>query len=191
MARYTVRVELHKADEDDYEDLHDYMQEEGFRRYITDSKGKWRDEAWPDHTVTEQMRQPSAIVRIGLVAAPVLHVRGVRQDHMDVGLEQVEDRLPVAPGALHHRVRASFGDQPSGETLKLANDRAKLPDLRVGFVFCSAGHDTDHDELLANIDAGASLQNRFDHLLLQCEQAVGGWLGILFYGLRRAPVRCT
>jgi len=40
MARYTVRVELHEANQNDYEDLHDYMQQEGFRRYITDDKGK-------------------------------------------------------------------------------------------------------------------------------------------------------
>ncbi|MDQ2835712.1 MAG: hypothetical protein M3Y50_18605 [Acidobacteriota bacterium] len=79
----------------------------------------------------------------------------------------------------------SFGDKPSSETLKLAHDRAKLLDLRVGFVFCAADHDADHDELLADVDAGASLQNRFNHLLLQCGQAAGGELGILFYGLRR------
>ena len=36
MARYTVRVELHKADSDDYETLHECMEEEGFLRYITD-----------------------------------------------------------------------------------------------------------------------------------------------------------
>ena len=35
------------------------------------------------------------------------------------------------------------------------------------------------------VDAGASLQNRFDHLFLQCGQAAGSELGILFYGLRR------
>ena len=39
MARYTVRVELHKADSDDYETLHEYMEEEGFLRYITDGDG--------------------------------------------------------------------------------------------------------------------------------------------------------
>jgi hypothetical protein len=85
----------------------------------------------------------------------------------------------------HDGRTAPFSNQPSGETLKLANDRAELLDLRVGFVFRSAGHDADDNELLADIDAGASLQNRFDHLLLQCGQAAGGDLGILFYGLRR------
>ncbi|MGA7313803.1 MAG: hypothetical protein WBX22_07495 [Silvibacterium sp.] len=30
MAQYTVRVELHKANSDDYENLHEYMEHEGF-----------------------------------------------------------------------------------------------------------------------------------------------------------------
>ena len=40
MARYTVRVELHDAAGDDYDDLHAYMEQEGFLRYITDVNGK-------------------------------------------------------------------------------------------------------------------------------------------------------
>ena len=40
MARYTVRVELHNADNDDYESLHEYMEEEGFTRYIVDKDGE-------------------------------------------------------------------------------------------------------------------------------------------------------
>ncbi len=49
---------------------------------------------------------------------------------------------------------AFFSDQPISKSLKLTDDRAKLLDLRTGFVFCAAGHDADHDELLADIDAG-------------------------------------
>jgi hypothetical protein len=39
-ANYTVRVELHDADGDDYEELHGYMQQEGFARYIVDGETK-------------------------------------------------------------------------------------------------------------------------------------------------------
>lgn len=35
MASFTVRVELHDADWDDYERLHSYMEKEGFKRTIT------------------------------------------------------------------------------------------------------------------------------------------------------------
>jgi hypothetical protein len=39
MTRFTVRVELHYADEDDYETLHSAMQDEGFSRLITSGDG--------------------------------------------------------------------------------------------------------------------------------------------------------
>ena len=37
MAQFTVRVELHKANSDDYENLHEYMEHEGFVRYVVNS----------------------------------------------------------------------------------------------------------------------------------------------------------
>jgi hypothetical protein len=39
MARFTVRVELHQANWDDYETLHAAMEREGFSRLITSSDG--------------------------------------------------------------------------------------------------------------------------------------------------------
>jgi hypothetical protein len=37
VAQYTVRVELHKANSDDYENLHGYMEQEDFIRYVVNS----------------------------------------------------------------------------------------------------------------------------------------------------------
>ncbi|WP_426577690.1 type V toxin-antitoxin system endoribonuclease antitoxin GhoS [Xenorhabdus stockiae] len=37
MARFTVRVELHKADSDDYDTLHEKMKAKGFKKTISDS----------------------------------------------------------------------------------------------------------------------------------------------------------
>lgn len=39
MARFTTRVELHYADDDDYETLHAAMEDEGFYRTITSDDG--------------------------------------------------------------------------------------------------------------------------------------------------------
>lgn len=39
MARFTTRVELHKADEEDYETLHSSMEREGFSRSILSNDG--------------------------------------------------------------------------------------------------------------------------------------------------------
>jgi len=128
---------------------------------LADREG-W-DEAWPDHAVTEKVRQPAAIVRIGLVPAPVLHIGGVGEDHADVRLEQVEDRLPVAPRALHHGMGAALGNQPSGKPVEFANDGAELLDLGPWFLLGAAGHHADQHELLADIDAGTPLNHCFDH----------------------------
>ncbi|MBS0971889.1 hypothetical protein [Serratia rubidaea] len=40
MASFTVRVELHRADSEDYENLHEKMGEKGYSREITGSNGK-------------------------------------------------------------------------------------------------------------------------------------------------------
>lgn len=40
MARFTVRVELHGADEDDYDLLHERMERAGFSRQIEGGDGK-------------------------------------------------------------------------------------------------------------------------------------------------------
>lgn len=37
MAKFTTRVELHKANSDDYDTLHEEMENEGFTRTITDT----------------------------------------------------------------------------------------------------------------------------------------------------------
>jgi hypothetical protein len=39
MAQFTVRVELHRANQDDYDALHSAMEEEGFTRQIKSSDG--------------------------------------------------------------------------------------------------------------------------------------------------------
>ena len=39
MEKFTVRVELHKAESDDYEQLHEKMKSKGFSREITGSSG--------------------------------------------------------------------------------------------------------------------------------------------------------
>ena len=42
MSEFTTRVELHDASGDDYTNLHEAMQGEGFSRLIQGSKGKYR-----------------------------------------------------------------------------------------------------------------------------------------------------
>jgi hypothetical protein len=126
---------------------------------FADSEG--RDEAWRDHSVTEKMGQSAAVIRIGLVPVPVLHIGSVGKNHPDVCLKQIEDRLPLAPRTLHHGVGATPANQPGGKPVELTDDGAKLLDLRPWFVLGAAGHHADQHELLA-IDAGTPLNHCFD-----------------------------
>jgi len=41
MAKFTVRVELHRAREEDYECLHQAMEGQGFKRTISDNDGTY------------------------------------------------------------------------------------------------------------------------------------------------------
>jgi hypothetical protein len=41
MSSFTTRVELHSATHDDYNNLHAFMEAEGFSRLIRSSDGKW------------------------------------------------------------------------------------------------------------------------------------------------------
>jgi hypothetical protein len=42
MASFTVRVELHRASGDHYDELHDGMEKHGYSREITTDRGTWR-----------------------------------------------------------------------------------------------------------------------------------------------------
>lgn len=42
MTNFTVRIELHGADDDDYASLHEAMEEKGFFRWIEGSGSKYR-----------------------------------------------------------------------------------------------------------------------------------------------------
>jgi len=49
MARYTVRVELHDAERDDYDELHTAMEDEGFSREVTSDDGKTYHLPWAEY----------------------------------------------------------------------------------------------------------------------------------------------
>lgn len=50
MPKFTTRVELHGASEDDYETLHEAMEEAGFSRQITSSDGKTYYLPWAEYS---------------------------------------------------------------------------------------------------------------------------------------------
>lgn len=52
MAQFTVRIELHQAQWDDYETLHGAMERQGFSRQITSDTGNCYDMPWAEYNGT-------------------------------------------------------------------------------------------------------------------------------------------
>src|ERR1700722_8766202 len=120
--------------------------------------------------MSEQVSQPTAVVRMGFVTAPVLHIGSVGQDYSNMRLKQVEDRLPVAARTLHHGVTAALGYEPLSQSLQLADDGAEFLDLCVGLVSRSALHHADHNKLLPDVDSCTLLDDCLDHLILLADK---------------------
>lgn len=53
MARYIVRVELHGADSEDYDSLHEKMNGKGYSREIRDGKGAWFHLPTAEYTIVK------------------------------------------------------------------------------------------------------------------------------------------
>lgn len=61
MANFTVRIELHDADYQDYETLHAAMEQQGFARVITSDDGHTYHLPWAEYNATGNL--PSTQVR--------------------------------------------------------------------------------------------------------------------------------
>ena len=55
MANFTVRVELHDAQWNDYEQLHAAMQQKGFSRQITADDGKTYNMPWAEYNASANL----------------------------------------------------------------------------------------------------------------------------------------
>jgi len=55
MAQFTVRVELHQAQWDDYETLHSAMERQGFSRLIKADDGTTYQLPWAEYNVTANL----------------------------------------------------------------------------------------------------------------------------------------
>ncbi|MBH2810150.1 type V toxin-antitoxin system endoribonuclease antitoxin GhoS [Serratia liquefaciens] len=71
MASFTVRVELHKADSEDYENLHEKMKAKGYNREIVDSAGKKYKLPSAEYTATKNMTSSQVVNEVVEIAAKV------------------------------------------------------------------------------------------------------------------------
>ena len=89
-----------------------------------------RDERGPEHAALGELAQPDRVelVRFG-PAGDVLDVAGVDHPALDVVFEQVERRLPVRRGGLHHHQGHALADQPVPQFQQRRGQRGAGADL--------------------------------------------------------------
>ncbi len=83
------------------------------------------DEAAAQQPVAQQVGQPLGVLDVGLAPRHRLDVPRVDQQQRELLLQQVPDRLPVDPGALHRHVRAARLLQPGRQRQQLVGHRAE------------------------------------------------------------------
>jgi hypothetical protein len=74
-----------------------------------------RHKAGPDQPVLDQLGDPGRIGHVGLTPRDVVQVGRVQQPALDLALEQLPDRLPVAAGRLHSHPGHLEAGQPLGQ----------------------------------------------------------------------------
>ena len=119
-----------------------------------------RDVRAAQQPALEQLRQPGAVFRVGLVAAQRLGVRRVDHRHLlEVLLAQrVIHRLGVHPAGLHHHVGHAPLTQLAGHLLEHPVKRPVLQDLGLaGPRLIPRGPDRDLDHVLVHVDPGDAL----------------------------------
>ena len=79
--------------------------------------------------MAKQVRQPAAVVGIGLMATPVLDIIGVRQHDFHALLQNVKNWFPVRTSALHHGMTTPFPDEPVTKKLQFGDDRSEFSNL--------------------------------------------------------------
>ncbi len=95
-------------------------------REIAQVADRWRrNEACADKPVREKVRDPLAVLHVGLAARHRLDVVRIGQDYFEAALEQVEDRFPVHARGLHRHMRARRLCQPLVKPEQFAGRRAE------------------------------------------------------------------
>jgi hypothetical protein len=144
----------------------------------------WRHEAGAEHLPLDDLGQPDRIQLVGLrPAGQVLDVAGVDQPRVQpVRLEQIERRLPVVAGGLHHHSGHTQLDQPVGHHQQRTGHRGVGVDLLPPAAAALTGHpDTADHRGLADIQGGDALDDLLvvagllQHVRLPPANGQGGW----------------
>ncbi len=114
-----------------------------------------RHQAATQQAALQQLRDPLAVLDIGLASRHVLDVLGVDQEDLEAVLQQVPDRLPVNPGRFHSDMAHPFGLQPVGQFQQLLGHGAVGTGVLMHLAFVEAAHRGD-DGLFVNIKSSTA-----------------------------------
>jgi len=100
-----------------------------------------RLEAWAQQAVFVQALQPFGVTDVGLAPWDVLGIPGVHQHHLEPTLLQdLVDRDPVDPGALHDdRLDAALGE-PIGQPVEIGGEGLERPHRLLIAIRTDGGH---------------------------------------------------
>ena len=90
-----------------------------------------RHEAGADQPVLDQLGDPGRVGHVGLPPRDVVQVGRVQQPALHLALEQLPDRLPVAPGRLHPHPGHPEAGQPLGQQPQPGGRRGEPAGLAV------------------------------------------------------------
>ncbi len=110
----------------------------------------------------QQVRPPARVVRIGLMSGDCFHLLRVCQHDAQwkfrIVLQNIQHRLPVTAGTLHHHMRAAGALEPLAQRFQLGADRSEFTNLFVGRFICRArGHTHARDFLPTSMPAHRSI----------------------------------
>ena len=131
-----------------------------------------RHEAGADQTMLDQLGDPGRVGHIGLPPRDVVQVGRVQQPALHLALEQLPDRLPVAPGRLHPHPGYPEAGQPLGQQPQPGGRCGEPAGLDLAPAVAVRHPHTGGHRVLVHVQTGAAFDQRL-HLLASSTSAIG------------------
>jgi hypothetical protein len=123
-----------------------------------------RDEARADQPVLDQLGDPGGIGHIGLPPRHMVQVGRIQQPTLHLALQQLPDRLPVAPGRLHPHPGHPEAGQPLGQQHQPGGRRGEPAGLDLAPAVAVGHPHTRGHRVLMHVQTRAAFDQRL-HLL--------------------------
>src|SRR5215475_1494179 len=120
------------------------------------SEARWNKTAL-QQPMLQQLRDPLGILDVGLAPWKRFDMLSVNHQQFHLPFQNVVDRLPEHPGALHGYMRAPRRHQPVRQPQQLLCEGGKASYFLMQFAVGVDSPQTRHDKSLVNVDPTAAL----------------------------------